>query len=145
VWDTARSGDEIHLTLPEVTPQKTESEWMKLFVKSSAEIHSKVLAHLNGWSEPAVVNEFISQLPGESALFVASSRPIRDIESFATPRSDLETFANRGLAGIDGNISTAIGIYFLYLVGYAIALVVLLHLAVDIKTNFLIFKYGHAF
>ena len=108
--DTARSGDEIHLTLPEVTPQKTESEWMKLFVKSSAEIHSKVLAHLNGWSEPAVVNEFVSQLPGESALFVASSRPIRDIESFATPRSDLETFANRGLAGIDGNISTAIGI-----------------------------------
>jgi 2-succinyl-5-enolpyruvyl-6-hydroxy-3-cyclohexene-1-carboxylate synthase len=83
---------------------------MKLFVKSSAEIHSKVLAHLNGWSEPAVVNEFVSQLPGESALFVASSRPIRDIESFATPRSDLETFANRGLAGIDGNISTAIGI-----------------------------------
>ena len=48
--DTARTGDEIHLTLPEVTPQKIDPEWMKLFVKSSAEIHSKVLAHLNGWS-----------------------------------------------------------------------------------------------
>jgi 2-succinyl-5-enolpyruvyl-6-hydroxy-3-cyclohexene-1-carboxylate synthase len=108
--DTSRSGDELHLTLPEVTPQKIDSEWMKVFVKSSAEIQSKVLTHLKSWSEPAVVNEFVSQLPRESALFVASSRPIRDIESFATPRSNLETFANRGLAGIDGNISTAIGI-----------------------------------
>ena len=108
--DTARSGDEIHLTLPETTQQKTEPEWMQLFVKTSKEIHSKVLMHLKDWNEPAVVNQFVSQLPKDSALFVSSSRPIRDIESFATPRVGLETFANRGLAGIDGNISTAIGI-----------------------------------
>jgi 2-succinyl-5-enolpyruvyl-6-hydroxy-3-cyclohexene-1-carboxylate synthase len=43
-------------------------------------------------------------------LFVSSSRPIRDIEGFATPRSGLTTYANRGLAGIDGNISSALGI-----------------------------------
>jgi len=108
--DTARSGDEIHLTLPEATQQKSDQEWMQLFIKTSTEIHGKVLTHLTGWSEPAVVNEFVSQIPKESTLFVSSSRPIRDIESFATPRVGLETFANRGLAGIDGNISTAIGI-----------------------------------
>jgi 2-succinyl-5-enolpyruvyl-6-hydroxy-3-cyclohexene-1-carboxylate synthase len=46
------------------------------------------------------------------ALFVASSRPIRDIEAFAIPREDssVKVFANRGLAGIDGNIATAMGI-----------------------------------
>ncbi|MFN9959361.1 MAG: 2-succinyl-5-enolpyruvyl-6-hydroxy-3-cyclohexene-1-carboxylate synthase, partial [bacterium] len=32
------------------------------------------------------------------------------MEAFATPRADLVTYANRGLAGIDGNISTALGI-----------------------------------
>ena len=49
-------------------------------------------------------------LESGTTLFISSSRPIRDIESFATPRSGIETFANRGLAGIDGNISTALGI-----------------------------------
>jgi len=43
-------------------------------------------------------------------LFVGSSRPVRDIEAFAKPRSGVSVFANRGLAGIDGNISTVFGI-----------------------------------
>jgi len=55
----------------------------------------------------AVVAE---ELENDVALFIASSRPIRDVESFAVPRSGIDTFANRGLAGIDGNISTAMGI-----------------------------------
>jgi 2-succinyl-5-enolpyruvyl-6-hydroxy-3-cyclohexene-1-carboxylate synthase len=108
--DTARNGDEIHLALPEVDQQKIDSGWIELFSEASAAIQSKVSSYLKSWNEPAVVSEFASQLPANSALFVASSRPIRDIESFAAPRADLETFANRGLAGIDGNISTAIGI-----------------------------------
>ncbi|CAB4947878.1 MAG: hypothetical protein F2853_01095 [Actinobacteria bacterium] len=49
-------------------------------------------------------------LPTGSAFFVGSSRPIRDIEAFAAPRSGIEVFANRGLAGIDGNLSTIFGI-----------------------------------
>jgi 2-succinyl-5-enolpyruvyl-6-hydroxy-3-cyclohexene-1-carboxylate synthase len=65
---------------------------------------------LTGWSEPAAVATAVAALPANSALFVASSRPIRDIEAFAEPRTGLETFANRGLAGIDGNVSTAYGI-----------------------------------
>jgi 2-succinyl-5-enolpyruvyl-6-hydroxy-3-cyclohexene-1-carboxylate synthase len=45
-----------------------------------------------------------------SALFVGSSRPVRDIEAFAKFGNKILVFANRGLAGIDGNISTAFGI-----------------------------------
>jgi len=46
------------------------------------------------------------------AFFVASSRPIRDIEAFAIPHegSSPRVFAHRGLAGIDGNLATAMGI-----------------------------------
>jgi len=49
-------------------------------------------------------------LPDQSALFVGSSRPVRDVEAFCHPRSGIEVFANRGLAGIDGNLSTIFGI-----------------------------------
>ena len=51
-------------------------------------------------------------MPDGSSLFIGSSRPIRDIEAFADVRDGVTTFANRGLAGIDGNISTALGIAF---------------------------------
>jgi 2-succinyl-5-enolpyruvyl-6-hydroxy-3-cyclohexene-1-carboxylate synthase len=62
------------------------------------------------WSEQRLASVFASSLPSGASLFIGSSRPIRDIEAFAAPRGDLAVFGNRGLAGIDGNISTAIGI-----------------------------------
>jgi 2-succinyl-5-enolpyruvyl-6-hydroxy-3-cyclohexene-1-carboxylate synthase len=68
------------------------------------------LMDLDGWNEPAVAQCIAASLPLGASLFVSSSRPIRDIESFAHPRDGVEVFANRGLAGIDGNLSTALGI-----------------------------------
>jgi 2-succinyl-5-enolpyruvyl-6-hydroxy-3-cyclohexene-1-carboxylate synthase len=68
------------------------------------------LISLEGWNEPAVAQCIAANLPTGSSLYVSSSRPIRDLESFAAPRDGVETFANRGLAGIDGNLSTALGI-----------------------------------
>ena len=62
------------------------------------------------WSEQLAITTICELLPDESALFVGSSRPVRDIEAFAHPRSGVSVFANRGLAGIDGNISTVFGI-----------------------------------
>jgi len=62
------------------------------------------------WSEQLAITTICELLPEESALFVGSSRPVRDIEAFAHPRSGVSVFANRGLAGIDGNISTVFGI-----------------------------------
>lgn len=66
--------------------------------------------NLDGWNEPAIAQCIAANLPESSTLYVSSSRPIRDLEAFAKPRTGVEVFANRGLAGIDGNISTALGI-----------------------------------
>ena len=62
------------------------------------------------WSEQAAIKSICESLKSMSALFVGSSRPVRDIEAFTKFQSGILVFSNRGLAGIDGNISTVFGI-----------------------------------
>jgi len=108
--DNKRSADQVFRTLPKVTKKfDAEKEWHLLWSSYSQKI-VKLLVTLPDWSEANIARSFAQGLPAGSTLFISSSRPIRDIEGFAAPRADIETFANRGLAGIDGNISTALGI-----------------------------------
>jgi 2-succinyl-5-enolpyruvyl-6-hydroxy-3-cyclohexene-1-carboxylate synthase len=95
--------------LPELYTAPADSEWMAKWAKYS-ERTSKVVKEITTWSEPLIAREISQHLPDGASLFIASSRPIRDIEAFGAARNGLKTFANRGLAGIDGNISTALGI-----------------------------------
>ena len=87
-----------------------DASWSAKFTNLAEKISKRLPGLLPQWSEPTAVVATVQELPSDSTLFIASSRPIRDIEAFGTPRMGIETFANRGLAGIDGNISTACGI-----------------------------------
>jgi 2-succinyl-5-enolpyruvyl-6-hydroxy-3-cyclohexene-1-carboxylate synthase len=49
-------------------------------------------------------------LPRDAMLFLGSSNPVRDVDLVAESRADVAVYANRGVAGIDGNVSAAIGI-----------------------------------
>ncbi len=61
-------------------------------------------------SEPAVAAELGVLLPAQATLFVASSMPVRDIESFWPVRPDPpRVLCNRGANGIDGTVSSAFG------------------------------------
>ena len=104
--DSKREADVILKALPNeiVSVKSDQSIWHS--ASDAAAIQLENLA----WSEQLVITTICELLPDESALFVGSSRPVRDIEAFAHPRSGVSVFANRGLAGIDGNISTVFGI-----------------------------------
>jgi len=108
--DTARTADEIHRVIPSLkNPVEIDQAWHDAWHKYE-EVAAAALAVLPDWSEAEVAAVVAEELENDAALFISSSRPIRDFESFAVPRSGIETYANRGLAGIDGNISTAMGI-----------------------------------
>jgi 2-succinyl-5-enolpyruvyl-6-hydroxy-3-cyclohexene-1-carboxylate synthase len=105
--DTYRVADQRFIGAPVVQSRAADPEWHEQWRKLGQRT-AKLVSEIANWSESALARELAKQLSG--AVFIASSRPIRDIESFATARTGIETFANRGLAGIDGNISTALGI-----------------------------------
>lgn len=50
-------------------------------------------------------------LPAGTPLFISSSMPVRDVEFFWSPNNfKIKPFFNRGANGIDGSLSTALGI-----------------------------------
>lgn len=104
--DSNRSADLVLSELPnEVVSQDcSNAKWVSISKITGDEV-GKI-----AWSEQQAVITICDLIPDESALFIGSSRPIRDVEAFAKPRSGIEVFANRGLAGIDGNISTIFGV-----------------------------------
>ncbi len=61
--------------------------------------------------EPAVYRRVLSSLESGATIFTSSSMPIRDLESYGpVGRDDLRYLANRGTNGIDGVVSTALGV-----------------------------------
>jgi 2-succinyl-5-enolpyruvyl-6-hydroxy-3-cyclohexene-1-carboxylate synthase len=61
--------------------------------------------------EGHVVRALARELPERAAVFVGSSMPIRDVDTFWPPAAPSQRFlGNRGASGIDGLVSTGLGV-----------------------------------
>jgi len=61
----------------------------------------------------AIAATVLAELPSEATLFLGSSNSVRDVDLAMSPSvrsAPLTVVASRGLAGIDGSVSTAIGL-----------------------------------
>lgn len=60
--------------------------------------------------EARILNQVVQQMPADSHLFAGNSTVIRDCDSFlGVQPKPLSLSANRGASGIDGNVSTLLG------------------------------------
>jgi 2-succinyl-5-enolpyruvyl-6-hydroxy-3-cyclohexene-1-carboxylate synthase len=96
------------LTVPANPDRRFLETWMAMdrVVASAAEASLLQLPFPN---EPAIAQAIAQSVPDHSILFVGSSRPIRDLDAFGPSRHAVTVIANRGVNGIDGTISTALG------------------------------------
>lgn len=102
----------VHSVL-ELVPTADDSSWVSLWRRADDAVESAILSMLTDASsitEPGVARAVVGAVPEHGALVVSSSMPIRDVEWFGFRRDGLTVHANRGANGIDGVVSTAVGV-----------------------------------
>lgn len=107
--DAAVLARELAAAISKPFPSDT---WTDLWLGMSrrARVVTKAALTADGLSEPKVFEQLGTLVPAEAILFVGNSMPIRDLDGFFPSRSEpLRIVANRGVNGIDGVVSTALG------------------------------------
>lgn len=96
--------------LPRMISGNSESDVKERFVALSKNIHSYIDENIQKFDdEGRYVYDIIQKTDAARTFFLSSSMPIRDFERYDT-RVTHDVFANRGANGIDGVISSALGI-----------------------------------
>ena len=109
--DPVSSAKEIFDCVPKLET-KTDPEWLSQWQVLDHKAATAVATALSPdtLTGPSAAQLVWDQTGKDDQLFVAASWPVRHLEAYAAKRDGLHVFGNRGANGIDGLISTAIGV-----------------------------------
>jgi 2-succinyl-5-enolpyruvyl-6-hydroxy-3-cyclohexene-1-carboxylate synthase len=92
-----------------IGPRPPDEEWVDAWIGADSLVPEALAAAPDPF-EPKVYAALAESLPAGATVWLSSSMPVRDVETFfpsvATP---LRFLANRGANGIDGVVSSAVG------------------------------------
>jgi 2-succinyl-5-enolpyruvyl-6-hydroxy-3-cyclohexene-1-carboxylate synthase len=104
---------ELAAALAPVTEQRGSTEWADRWLDADSAAAATVagLVASAPFDEPGVAVALCQAMPGGANLVVSNSMPIRDLDAFMPlDQRPLDVYANRGANGIDGQVSTALGV-----------------------------------
>ena len=91
--------------------KSVDQDWASLWHTASRAARHAIDADEGDLHEGDVLATVAEVLPEGGNLFISSSMPVRDLDSFGLPREEqLMVFGNRGASGIDGIVSSAFGV-----------------------------------
>ncbi|MEG5172691.1 2-succinyl-5-enolpyruvyl-6-hydroxy-3-cyclohexene-1-carboxylic-acid synthase [Microcoleus sp. B3-D7] len=90
------------------------NEYLQLWRNTEIQVRQTIdqkISAINNIIEPKVSWLLSQILPPATPIFIANSMPVRDVEFFWKPNHlEIKPFVNRGANGIDGTLSTALGV-----------------------------------
>jgi len=97
-----------------ITPSPSPNDYLQMWLTVETKVRKAVdqkMATMKDLFEGKAAWLLSQTLPRRTPLFIANSMPVRDVEFFFAPNNlYIEPFFNRGANGIDGTLSTALGI-----------------------------------
>ena len=120
-WDPARTMSELLVADPvdtlgriaDTLAMPTSSVWGDGWRSADRAVDAALTEHLDGGGGhdgARAVRDVVAHAPLGAHVVVASSMAIRHVDRHTPRRDDLVWHSNRGAAGIDGNVSTALGV-----------------------------------
>ena len=113
-WGTRGQGEQKRISPPLQGVSPSSSPYLQMWCDAEAQVRSNVdqtMATMNELCESKAAWLLSQTLAPGTPLFIANSMPVRDVEFFWKPNNlGVRSHFNRGANGIDGTLSTALGI-----------------------------------